>query len=104
MNQARRHFTALEKVAAIKRHLLEATPISDLCDQLGIAPNLFYRWQKELFENGHAVFDNGRKPKAVEDAKARRIEWLEAKLQRKNEVLAELLEEHTQLKKELGVL
>ena len=104
MNKARRHFTAQEKVDAIKRHLLESTPISDLCDQLGIAPNLFYRWQKELFENAHAAFDNGRKRKAVEDAKDQRIERLEAKLQRKNEVLAELMEEHTQLKKDLGEL
>ena len=104
MNQTRRHFTAQEKVDALKRHLLEATPISNLCDQLGIAPNLFYRWQKDLFEGAHAVFDNGRKRRAVEDAKDRRIERLEAKLQRKNEVLAELLEEHTQLKQELAEL
>jgi transposase-like protein len=102
MNQARRHFTAHEKVAALKRHLLEATPISDLCDQLGIAPNLFYRWHKELFEGAHAVFENGRKRKAVEDAKDQRIQRLEAKLLRKNEVLAELLEEHTRLKQELA--
>jgi transposase-like protein len=99
MNQARRHFTAQEKVVALKRHLLEAAPISDLCDQLAIAPNLFYRWQRELFENAHRAFDNGRRAKAVEITKDQRIERLEAKLQRRNEVVAELLEEHTQLKK-----
>jgi transposase-like protein len=103
-NQKRRHFTPQEKVAVLKRHLLEKTPVSDLCDEFGIAPNLFYRWQKEFFENGHVAFDNGRQAKAVEDAKDRKLEWFEAKLQRKNEVLAELLEEHTQLKKELGEL
>ena len=102
MNTPRRHFSAAEKVAILKRHLLEKTPVSDLCDQLGIAPNLFYRWQKEFFENGHIAFENDRKSKAVEDAKERKIEQLEAKLQRKNEVLSELMEEHTQLKKELG--
>jgi transposase len=83
---------------------LEGTPVSDLCDELGIAPNLFYRWQKDLFENGHVAFESGRKTKVVEDSKDRRLAWLEAKLQRKNEVLAELMEEHTQLKKELGEL
>ena len=98
----RRHFTPQEKVCILKRHLLEDTPVSDLCDEFGIAPSLFYRWQKEFFENGHLAFDNGRKSKAEEDAKNRKIEFLEAKLARKNEVLAELLEEHTQLKKELG--
>lgn len=100
--QARRHFTPQEKVAALKRHLLENVPISNLCDELGIAPNRFYCWQRELFENGHVAFDNGRKSKAVEAAKDRKVEQLEAKLQRKNEVLAELMEEHVQLKKELG--
>ena len=73
-----------------------------LGDELGIGPSQFYRWQKELFENGHAAFENNRKSKAVEDAKQRRIEQLEAKLLRKNEVLSELMEEHTKLKKELG--
>ena len=104
MTRQRRHFSGPEKVAALKRHLVEKVPVSDLCDELGIAPNLFYRWQKEFFENGHAAFDNGRKAKGVEDAKERKIEQLEAKLQRKNEVLGELMEEHVQLKKELGEL
>jgi transposase len=104
MNSERRHFTAEEKVAALKRHLLEKVPVSDLCDQLGIAPTLFYRWQKEFFENGQSAFDNGRKSKAVEDAKDKKIEQLQAKLVRKNEVMAELMEAHTELKKSLGEL
>jgi transposase len=102
MTKQRRHFSGPEKVAALKRHLVEKVPVSDLCDQLGIAPNLFYRWQKEFFDNGHTAFDNGRKSKAVEDAKDKTIEQLLAKLQRKNEVLGELMEEHVRLKKELG--
>ena len=102
MTKQRRHFSGPEKVAALKRHLVEKVPVSDLCDQLGIAPNLFYRWQKEFFESGHVAFDNGRKAKAVEDANDRKIEQLQAKLQRKNEVLAEVMEEYTQLRKELG--
>jgi transposase len=104
MNNERRHFTAQEKVAALKRHLLEKVPVSDVCDQLGIAPNLFYRWQKEFFEGGHVAFENGRKSKAVEEANLKKIEQLQAKLQRKNEVMAELMEAHTDLKKSLGEL
>src|SRR5947209_17674350 len=102
MTKLPRQCSVPEKVAILKLHLLVPTPVSNLCDEFGIAPNLFYRWQKEFFENGHAVFDNDRKSKAVEDAKERKIDQLEAKLQRKNEVLSELMEEHTQLKKELG--
>ena len=102
MNKTRRHFSGPEKVAILKRHLLEKTPVSDLCDELGIGPNLFYRWQKEFFENGHAAFESDRRSKTLKDAKQRKIEQLEAKLLRKNEVLSELMEEHIQLKKSLG--
>ena len=100
--QTRRHFTPQEKVAIVKRHLLEGIAIATVCDEFQINPTLFYQWQRQLFENAHLAFDNGRKSKAVEDANLRKIELLEAKVQRKNEVLVELMEEHTQLKKNLG--
>ena len=100
--QPRRHFSGAEKVAILKRHLLEKVSIADLCDELQLYPNQVHAWLKEFFENGHAAFDNGRKSKAVEDAQQNKIEQLEAKLTRKNEVMAELMEAHTQLKKDLG--
>ena len=102
MAKPRRHFTGPEKVAILKRHLLDKVPISDLCDACDIYPNQFYGWLKEFFENGHAAFENGRKSKPVEDANVKKIEQLEAKLVRKNEVMAELMEAHTLLKKNLG--
>ena len=100
--RTKRQFSGSDKVAIVRRHLLEGTPISNLCDELDIKPNVFYAWQRLLFENAHLAFDNGRQAKAVTDAKDQKIEKLEAKLQRKNEVLVELMEEHTQLKKNLG--
>jgi transposase len=100
--QTRRHFTPQEKVAIVKRHLLEGVPVSNLCDEFDINPTLFYQWQRQLFENAHLAFDNGRKSKAVEDTKDHKIQQLEAKLVRKNEVMAELMEAHTELKKSLG--
>lgn len=102
MNKPRRHFAGTEKVAILKRHLIDKVSVSDLCDELDLYPNQFYAWLKEFFENGHTAFDNGRKSKAVEDAQQKKIEQLEAKLVRKNEVMAELMEAHTVLKKELG--
>src|SRR6266571_6459878 len=102
MSTPRRHFAGAEKVAILKRYLIDKVPVSNLCDELDLYPNQFYAWLKEFFENGHAAFDNGRKSKAVEDAKDEKIDRLEAKLQRKNEVMAELMEAHTLLKKELG--
>ncbi|MFL6310484.1 MAG: hypothetical protein ACJ71W_00125 [Terriglobales bacterium] len=31
-------------------------PVSELCEELGLRPTVFYRWQKELFENGAAAW------------------------------------------------
>ena len=98
----RKRFTAQEKVAILRLHLLEHVPVSDLCDRHGIHPTMFYRWQKQFFENGAAAFESRRH--RAGDAKDRRITLLEQKLQRKNEVLSELMEEHIKLKKELGEL
>ena len=104
MNKQRRHFTGSEKVAILKRHLVDKVPVSDLCDELKIYPNQFYDWLKKFFEGGHLAFANDRKGKAVEDAQQAKIQQLEAKLQKKNEVMAELMEALTEQKKNLGAL
>lgn len=103
MRRQRRTFTPEQKVALLRLHLLEKKPISDICEEHDLSVTLFYLWQKQFFENGAAAFANtGKRHKATQDAKDRKIATLEDKLQRKNEVLAELMEEHVQLKKELG--
>ena len=103
MTATRKRHTPQEKIAILRRHLLEKVPVSDLCDQAGIHPTLFYRWQKELFENGQAAFEHSdRQAKAAAQAQADEIQRLNGKLQRKDHVLAELMEEHVRLKKELG--
>jgi transposase-like protein len=104
--EQRRHFTGAEKVAILRRHLVEKVPVSDLCEEHGLHPTVFYRWQKDLFENGAAGFDSPRNrngsAKRGEDAATKRTTALEEKLRRKDEVLSELMEEHVALKKSLG--
>jgi transposase len=98
--KTRKRFTTQQKVAILRLHLLEHTPISDLCDRHGVQPSMFYRWQKEFFKNAAAAFEP--RPKRAIDANERRIAFLEQKLQCKHEVLSELMDEHIKLKKELG--
>ena len=101
----RKHLTPEQKLSIVRRHLLEKVPISDLCDEFGVHATQIYTWQRQLFENGALAFErrtNGAAKRRQEDAATKKIAQLEAKLQRKNEVVAELLEEHVQLKKELG--
>jgi len=53
----RRRFEHEEKVAIVRRHLLEQLLVSDLYDEYGIQPTLFYRWHKQLFEIVSAAFE-----------------------------------------------
>ena len=101
--KTRRHFDAQQKVAIVKRHLVDKVAVSDLCDEHGIHPTQFYQWQKQLFEQGASAFER-KKGKSRVDHRDEKIARLETKLTEKNEVVAELLHEHVQLKKELGDL
>ena len=100
MSRQRRHFAPSEKVAILRRHLLERMPVSDVCDEHGLNPNVLYRWQKEFFENGAAAFER-RGDAAVRKLEAAN-EQLEARLAKKDEVIAEIMESHVQLKKKIG--
>lgn len=113
MNRQRKQLAGPEKLAILKRYLVEKTPISDLCDQYGLQPSQIYYWQAQLFEHGARVFERkpGRQGKLAESAKDRKIALLEAvvaqrdaKLAQKNEVIGELMEENVRAKKANGEL
>jgi transposase-like protein len=90
-------------VAILREHFIDKLAVSQVCDQHGLNPTAFYRWQKEFFENGPAAFESRR---AGGDARTRqleeRLEKLQAKIARKDEVIAELMEETLRVKKSLG--
>ncbi len=102
MRKKRHNYTSQEKVVILKRHLIDRVPITDLCDEYHLQPPVFYRWQKDFFENGAVALE--KSSSRLKKAEQKRIQKLEAKLQIKNEVLSELMEEHIQLKKDLGEL
>ena len=99
-NNSRRHFSPEQKVAILREHLLEQVPISDLCQKHGLQPAVVYRWQKEFFENGAAAF--AKSPSHGQQKQQQVIERLEQKLQTKDQVIAEIMEEMVRTKKELG--
>ncbi len=102
MRKKRHNYSPEEKVIILKRHLVGRETVSDLCDEYQLQQNIFYGWHKQFFEKGAAAFAlENKNSKKVEE---QRIHQLEEKLRRKQEVLSELLEEHIQLKKELGEL
>ena len=105
MKHSRKHFTAQEKMALLRRHLIEKVPVSTLCEEAELQPTVFYRWLRQLLENGAAVLErkNGSPAPERPDKQAqRRIAALEERLRTKDMVLAELMEEHIAVKKSLG--
>lgn len=102
MHKKRYNYTPEEKVKILKRHLVDRIPVSSLCDEYKLQPKVFYTWQQQFFENGAAAFAREDRSSMLKGQK--RMQQLEEKLSRKNEVLSELMEEHIKLKKELGEL
>jgi transposase-like protein len=104
MTNPRRKFSAEEKVKILRLHLLEKQAVSDVCDKFGLNPNVFYRWQKQFFENGPAAFNQAGN--GCKDGRTKKLEQricrLQAKLAYKDEVIAEIMASHVQLKKSLG--
>jgi len=89
------------KIQALKEHVMEKQPVSEICQKFDIQPSVFYGWQRELFMRGASIFEKKPGPRAV-DKSQERIAALEARLAKKDAVIAELLQEHVELKKSLG--
>ena len=98
----RRHFSAAQKAAIVKAHLVDKVPVSDLCERHEITPNQFYQWQKQLFEGAAAAFERKPGRPSGPSPSERQLEQLQEKLAKKNEVIAELMEECVLLKKVTG--
>jgi transposase len=102
MKAQRRHHSAEDKLKLIRLHLIERQPVSKICEEAGVAPSLFHRWQEQLFTNGTLALENKNRPDRSKDRE--RIEKLESRIRQKDEVLAELMAEHIALKKAVGEL
>jgi transposase len=98
----RRRYSAAEKVAILKRHLVDKEEVSKICEELKLHPTLFYDWQKKFFDNGVKAFE--AEARAEEQQLKTKINRLEERLRDRDEVLAELMQDHVALKKSLGEL
>jgi transposase len=103
--RSRRQFSVEQKAAILRRHLADKVPVSDLCDEYKLQPSVFYQWQRLAVENlADALEKTGNGASQREQQLAAKVEHLEAKLARKDSVIAEISAEYVQLKKELGEL
>ncbi len=89
------------KARAIIRNLQDHVEVSVICAELSIHPTVFYQWRKQFLESAALVFSITDKAQARQTK--RLIAELEHRIQKKDSVIAELMEEYTNLKKKNGV-
>jgi hypothetical protein len=79
-------FTTEQKVAILKRHMVDKVPVSDLCNELGLQPSVFYtrqryypqsngkieRWHKTI--RGDAIRPG--QPKPLDEAREFVARWV----------------------------
>jgi transposase len=111
MSKTCRHFTSEQKAEIVCRHLAGKEPVSSLADEFGLQPSSIHGWVNLVLAQAERAFVRPNGKRRQEEAEARKIAHLEAKLANKNEVIAERApprsggrQEHMQLKKELGGL
>ena len=98
----RRRFTPETKAELLRRHLVDKVPVSEICNELKLQPSVFYDWLRTLIAQAPAVLASPKRAENPEKKLEKRVAELEAKLAKKDNVIAEILEEHVKLKKELG--
>ena len=100
MAEKRREFSSEEKVRILQRHLVDKVGLSELCDEYGLHPTVFYRWQEMFFKNGATTFERRQ------DGRTRELETkvpaLQANLAQKDEVIAGIMASYVALKESVG--
>jgi transposase len=104
--RTRRPFTSEQKAEILRRHMVERVPVSELCNELGLQPSLFYQWQRQAMENLAGALSGpvGSGPSAREKELGKKVALLEERVAKKDRVIAEISSEYVKLKNELGDL
>ena len=95
--QPKKLFTAELKAKIMREHLEGGVPLSTLAEKYQVHMNSLYQWKKQLFENAAAVFSG--KQEKTEARDQAEIEKLKAELQKKDTLIADLVEDNMALKK-----
>ena len=98
MSNGRRHFTAEQKAAIVRRHLSG----KELADEFGVQPSQIHLWVKQVLEVAERAFERSSGQRKGEGAKDCKIGHLKAKIVQKNEVIVELMQENVRAKKPMG--
>jgi hypothetical protein len=81
--------------------MVDKKAVSEICNGAQIQPSVFYKWERDLLAAAPAVFASRRAPSRERELEEK-IAALEAKLARKDAIIAEVSEEYVRLKKAVG--
>lgn len=101
--RTRRQFTAQQKLAFVQKHLVDKQPVSQVCNENDLFPTQLYEWIKQFEANAHAAFVAPQQISSRERQLEEKIAALEAKIVKKDEIIAWVAEEQVTLKKSLGL-
>jgi transposase-like protein len=104
MTRKRRSFSAADKAAAVRKHLVDKVPVSQIADQMQVQPTLIHNWVNAVMNQAERAFETPRSTKAGKVKTDRTVTELREKLIAKNEVISELMEENIRSKKDNGEL
>ena len=97
----RRHHTPEQKATLVRRHLVDKVPVSQICNENELQPSVFYDWLRQFEAHAHAAFAAPARSSRERELEAK-VAALEARLARKDAVIAEVSEQYVALKRTLG--
>ena len=103
MSVTRKKYLPAKKVEILREHLKNKVSVSEVCEKYDIQPNLFYRWEKQLFEGGIDTFSQIHSKNGV-GKDSTQLKKIKQTVQKKDEVISWLTEENIKLKKTYGDL
>lgn len=92
----KKRFTAEEKVKILREHLTKNVSLSDLADKYDIKPSAISNWKKAMFEGAVSTFSTTKK---VDKEKDKTIQKLEETLQKRDTLIADIVEDNIKLRK-----
>ena len=103
MSATRKNYPPEKKVEILREHLKNKVSVSEVCEKYSIKPNLFYRWEKQLFEGGIFTFSQIHS-KNGNGNNTTQLKKMKETVHNKDEVISWLTEENIKLKKTFGDL
>ena len=101
-SSSRRSWSSSEKAQAVRRHLRDGIPVSNVAESLGAAPSQVHAWIKQVLEQAEQALSDRRGRPANEQRAERELAAKEERIRHLQEVTAELSMEVLQLKKARG--